>query len=246
MRLIVLFGPPAAGKGTQAKILAENTGYEHISTGDILREAVKSKTEYGKMIKDFMNKGELVSDKVVNGTVKGKMDSCGNTCGYIFDGFPRNLEQAKKFDRILESEKRCIDIVINIEIDKDLLLSRITGRKVCMKCSLIYNTELDKLSDCTECSCGGKLVQRRDDRVEVVPDRQPSQLKMVTTNLNISLEMKKQIEGLAQPFDITYTEAVRWAIELGIPGLQQLLREKEKLKEVQLGSTRLVNRLKNG
>ncbi len=168
---IVLFGPPGVGKGTQAVVLSERLDYEHVSTGDILREAVKDRTEKGLQIRDFMNRGELVPDSLVNSAVIEKIDKSKSAKGFIFDGFPRNLGQAKEFDKILKSSGNSLDVVINIELDREILLRRIMGRRICSKCSSTFNVELDNIPGDGSCSCGGKLVVRSDDNESVITER---------------------------------------------------------------------------
>ncbi len=169
MTLVVMFGPPGAGKGTQAKILAEGTGYLHVSTGDILREAVAAETEFGLLAKEYMSRGELVPDNIVNGTVKEKLKTEAEASGLIFDGFPRNCDQAVEFDKMLAATGIKIDMVINIDVETSLLLRRLTGRRVCRTCQTTYH--VDNLAGKEKCVCGGDLVQRRDDNAEVIEQR---------------------------------------------------------------------------
>jgi adenylate kinase len=169
MRNLILLAVQGAGKGTLAKKLKEKYGYAHISTGDILREKVASGDELGKEIKEIMNRGELVSDDIIFKALGQKLtsDDCKN--GFIMDGCPRNLEQAKLYDEMVE--KLGIDggIAINMTIDNDLLLKRMTGRRMCKNCGAIYNIYNEKLKpkkDGVCDSCGGELYQRDDDSDE--------------------------------------------------------------------------------
>jgi adenylate kinase len=169
MKNLILLAVQGAGKGTLAKKLKEKYGYAHISTGDILREKVASGDELGNEIKEIMNRGELVSDEIIFKALGQKLssDDCKN--GFIMDGCPRNLEQAKLYDEMVE--KLGIDggIAINMTIDNDLLLQRMTGRRMCKGCGAIYNIYNEKLKPKKEgiCdSCGGELYQRDDDSDE--------------------------------------------------------------------------------
>ena len=169
MRNLILLAVQGAGKGTLAKKLKEKYGYAHISTGDILREKVASGDELGKEIKEIMNRGELVSDEIIFKALGQKLtsDDCKN--GFIMDGCPRNLEQAKLYDEMVE--KLGIDggVAINMTIDNDLLLQRMTGRRMCKSCGAIYNIYNEKLKPKKEgiCdNCGGELYQRDDDSDE--------------------------------------------------------------------------------
>jgi len=169
MRNLILLAVQGAGKGTLAKKLKEKYGYAHISTGDILREKVASGDELGKEIKEIMNRGELVSDDIIFKALGQKLtsDDCKN--GFIMDGCPRNIEQAKLYDEMVK--KLGIDggIAINMTIDNDLLLKRMTGRRMCKDCGAIYNIYNDKLKpkkDGVCDSCGGELYQRDDDSDE--------------------------------------------------------------------------------
>ena len=162
---IVLLGAPGAGKGTQAKRLAEEYNIPHISTGDIFRENIKNSTPIGIVAKSYIDKGQLVPDEVTVEIVKQRLqeEDCKN--GYLLDGFPRNTYQAQQLDNFSKVEK-----VIDISVDLNKLLKRITGRRVCGKCGESYHVTM--LNGNTTCSrCGGELIQRQDDNEETVLSR---------------------------------------------------------------------------
>ncbi len=162
---LILLGAPGAGKGTQATKIAERYNVVHISTGDIFRANLKMGTEIGLLAKSYMDKGELVPDKVTCDIVKDRLtwDDCKN--GYLLDGFPRNLYQAEQLDTFAE-----IDGVVNINIDHKLLMDRLCGRRVCRECGESYH--VSTLGGRTTCErCGGELYQRKDDNPETVGSR---------------------------------------------------------------------------
>ncbi len=171
MRLL-LFGPPGVGKGTQAKLLAEEFGAKHISTGDMLRSAVTEGTELGKKAKAIMDAGQLVPDDVMIGIVRDVLCSDKVKSGFILDGFPRTLEQAKALTTLLD-ELGIDDVkVVNFQVDDDEIIKRLTQRLVCSKDGRIFNIEIDGVTLDTPCpSCGGKLYQRDDDKEETVRRR---------------------------------------------------------------------------
>lgn len=171
MRLIFL-GPPGAGKGTVATRIQETRGIVHISTGDILRENVKQGTPLGKLAERYMRAGDLVPDDIIVEMVKNRLQEpdCGR--GFILDGFPRTLQQAEALDRILEESGLRLDAVILLEVNDETVVRRLSGRRVCPKCGAIYNIsftppKVDSLCD----HCGEKIIQRDDDKEEVVRQR---------------------------------------------------------------------------
>jgi len=162
---IILLGPPGAGKGTQADLICERFSVAHISTGDMLRAAIKNQTETGLKAKTFMDQGALVPDDVVIALVRERVlePDCKN--GYILDGFPRTVEQAKALETIA-----AIDAVIDINLPDDFLIERLSGRRVCPQCGKSYHVDL--LQGATTCSDdGATLVQRDDDKPETVLSR---------------------------------------------------------------------------
>jgi len=171
MRLVLL-GAPGAGKGTQAKKLIVKYGIPQISTGDILRKAVADGTPLGKEAKIVMDKGELVPDSIVIGLVKERLaqDDCKK--GYILDGFPRNTSQAETLDKVLSGMKASLDVALSVDIDKDILMKRLTGRRTCKKCQQMYNVYFSPSKKDGICDkCGGELFQRDDDKEATIKNR---------------------------------------------------------------------------
>ena len=171
MRLVLL-GAPGAGKGTQAKMLIEKYGIPQISTGDILRKAVSDGTPLGKEAKIIMDKGELVTDEIVIGLVKERLaqDDCKN--GYILDGFPRTTPQAEELDNVLTAMNSPLDVALSVDVDKNDLMQRLTGRRTCNGCQQMYNvhfTPPQKEGVCDK--CGGELMQRGDDKEDTIKNR---------------------------------------------------------------------------
>ena len=168
----VLLGPPGAGKGTQAVRLVEKYEIPHISTGDIFRKNIKEGTELGKKAQEYMNAGALVPDELVVDLVKDRLqqDDCKN--GFLLDGFPRTIFQAEKLDEFLSESNLKMDIVINLKVEKEALIKRLTGRRVCKDCGASYhivNIPPKKEGVCD--ICGGELIQRKDDNIETVENR---------------------------------------------------------------------------
>lgn len=167
---IVLLGPPGAGKGTQAKILAEKYGLEHISTGDIFRELIKNSSPLGLKIKKYVETGELIPDEIVVEVVADKIKSLGR--GFILDGFPRTLNQEKVFEKTLKQLDISIDKVFYFETSIDVIIKRLSGRRTCKNCSAVYHvTNLPPKKDGICDLCGGPLYQRKDDEPETVKNR---------------------------------------------------------------------------
>lgn len=168
---IVLFGPPGAGKGTQASLLSEKYGAAHISTGDILREAVANQTEVGLKAKSYMDKGELVPDEVVIAIAKQKLGSIGEE-GFILDGFPRTIAQAKALDGALSDLGKPLDAVVNLQVADEELVRRLSGRRVCPGCGEPYHVDSKPSKVAGKCDkCGGELVHRADDQAEAIRNR---------------------------------------------------------------------------
>ena len=165
MRL-VLVGPPGAGKGTQATLLAAHYKIPHISTGDIFRANLKSGTELGLQAKSYMDKGELVPDSVTNAMVKDRLTHGDTENGFLLDGFPRNVAQAEVLRAFLGERSRPLDAVVEFSIDNKEIIQRLSGRRTCKACGKIFAGDLAKCD-----SCGGELYQRDDDREEVIARR---------------------------------------------------------------------------
>lgn len=169
---IVLLGAPGAGKGTQAKKLIEKHGIPQISTGDILRQNVTEGTSLGKEAKSYMDKGELVPDKVVLGLIEDRLKKDDCKKGYILDGFPRNTAQAEALDGILKALSMPITGAISVDVPKEDLMKRLTGRRTCRKCNQMYNIYFSTSKKEGICDkCGGELYQRDDDREATIKRR---------------------------------------------------------------------------
>ena len=170
---IILLGPPGAGKGTQAHLLVENRNMIQLSTGDMLREAKDSGTEMGKLVADVMARGDLVTDEIVIGLIREKLqgDKAG---GFIFDGFPRTLAQADALDALLAENGETLDAVIEMQVDDDALVSRITARSTCANCGEVYN-DLSKPPPssgiCSKCGEKAEFIRRADDNEEALRNR---------------------------------------------------------------------------
>ncbi len=170
---IILLGPPGAGKGTQASLLEDAYGMVQLSTGDMLRAAVKAGTPTGLQAKAVMEAGELVSDEIVSGIIGDRLDELGSETGVIFDGYPRTAAQAVALDEILAARGRKLDHVIELIVDEDLLVDRITGRYTCGKCNAGYHDRHKQPKVAGVCDeCGGTEFKRRpDDNEETVRTR---------------------------------------------------------------------------
>ena len=170
---IILLGPPGAGKGTQASRLVEEHGMVQLSTGDMLRAAVKAGTPLGLKAKAVMDAGELVSDEIVSDLIGDKLDEIGADKGAIFDGYPRTAAQAESLDTILAARGRTLDHVIELEVNEDALVERITGRFTCASCGEGYHDSFKQPKVAGTCDvCGGHEFKRRpDDNAETVRTR---------------------------------------------------------------------------
>lgn len=169
---IILLGPPGVGKGTQAQSIIRRYEIPHISTGDILRENIKKGTPLGKEAKEYMDKGLLVPDELVVSIVKDRLSKEDCKKGFLLDGYPRTIAQAEALERDLKELDMDLDKVINLNAESKVLIDRISGRRICRKCSasyhVMFNTpKVDSICD----SCGGELYQRDDDKVETVQTR---------------------------------------------------------------------------
>jgi len=165
-------GLPGAGKGTQAEKIVEKYGIPHISTGDMFRAAMKEGTELGLQAKSFMDKGELVPDEVTIGIVRERLSKDDCQKGFLLDGFPRTVPQADALENLLVDLNRKIDYVINIDVDKSILMERLTGRRICKNCGATYHLVFNPPAKVDTCDrCGGELYQRADDNAETVQNR---------------------------------------------------------------------------
>jgi adenylate kinase len=169
---IVLLGAPGSGKGTQAQKLVARYGVPQISTGDLLREAVAAGSALGRQAKAAMDAGELVSDDIVLGIIRERLDREDATAGFVLDGFPRNEAQAEALDAMLEALGQPLDCTVLMELDLDVLLRRLTGRRSCANCGRIYNVHTSPPARADVCDhCGGSLERRADDNEETVRNR---------------------------------------------------------------------------
>jgi len=172
MRLVLL-GPPGAGKGSLATLLKDNLGLLHISTGDMLREEMKNGTSLGQEVKRYVEKGELVPDQVVIKLIENRIsDDKLMDKGYMLDGFPRNKQQAESLDLILGNINKSLDYVVYLEANLEVILSRLTGRRVCKSCGALYHMKNKPPKQEGVCdSCGGEVYQRADDNEETIKNR---------------------------------------------------------------------------
>lgn len=169
---IIMLGAPGSGKGTQAERISKKYGIPHISTGDIFRENIKNGTELGKKAKGYMDRGELVPDDFVCDLVIDRIHQDDCSKGYVLDGFPRTVAQGEIFDKALEERGEKIDAAIYMELSEDLLVERMTGRRVCPKCGAGYHVKYIPPKVPGICDkCGSKLIQRDDDKIETFKNR---------------------------------------------------------------------------
>jgi adenylate kinase len=167
--ILVFLGPPGAGKGTQAKLLSQRMGFLHLSTGDLLREAVKNQTPLGKKAKEYMDRGELVPDELIVQLIEETMPKDGNV---ILDGFPRTVNQALALEEMLKGKGEKISKVLFFDVPDEVIIDRLSGRRVCSKCGAVYHVKYNPPKVEGVCDlCGGSLVQRDDDKEEVVKKR---------------------------------------------------------------------------
>jgi len=167
--ILVFLGPPGAGKGTQAKLLSQRMEFLHLSTGDLLREAVKNQTPLGKKAKEYMDRGELVPDGLIVQLIEETMPKDGNV---ILDGFPRTVNQALALEEMLKGKGEKISKVLFFNVPDEVIIDRLSGRRVCSKCGAVYHVKYNPPKVEGVCDlCGGNLMQRDDDKEEVVKKR---------------------------------------------------------------------------
>lgn len=169
---MVIMGPPGSGKGTRAHIISDIYDIPVITTGDMLREAIREETEYGKVAKEYVEQGDLVPDRVVNGIVRDRMSQPDVKKGFILDGFPRNKSQADALDEILDDLGMELTHVLYVKVPDEVIINRLSKRRTCPECGAVYNLDSappkkDEICD----KCGSKLIQREDDKPEVIKHR---------------------------------------------------------------------------
>ncbi|MDK2896778.1 MAG: adenylate kinase [Candidatus Atribacteria bacterium] len=169
---LVLLGPPGAGKGTQAKMIEQEFGISQISTGDIIRESIRQQTEWGKKANEYVKEGKLVPDEVVIGIIQEQLSQEKFQAGFMLDGFPRTLQQAEALASMLDNMGKRLDGVLYFEVNEEEVIQRLSARRICENCQATYNLlskppKEDQICD----ACGGKLIQRADDRPEVIRQR---------------------------------------------------------------------------
>ena len=172
---VIIFGPPGAGKGTQSSFLVEKKKMFQLSTGDLLRNELKSKSKLSEKLKKIMDSGKLVSDDIINSLIEKKISDSSIKNSIIFDGFPRNLEQAKSLDTMLKKYEQKISVVINLVVDNSILVKRISGRISCSVCKKPFNEFFDPPVDPAECTTAAcidrELIKRSDDNENTVSNR---------------------------------------------------------------------------
>ncbi|WP_316572547.1 adenylate kinase [Neobacillus sp. YIM B06451] len=186
---LVLMGLPGAGKGTQAEKIVEQFGIPHISTGDMFRAAMKEGTELGLKAKAYMDEGALVPDEVTIGIVRERLSKEDCEKGFLLDGFPRTVPQAEALESMLEGLNKKIDFVLNIDVDKSILMERLTGRRICKNCGATYHLVFNPPAVEGVCNrCGGELYQRADDNAETVQNRLDVNMKQSKPLLDFYIE----------------------------------------------------------
>jgi len=165
-------GPPGSGKGTQAEFLTEKLNIPHISTGDMFRKAIEEETKLGKKANEYLDSGSLVPDDITVGIVRERLEHPDCEGGFLLDGFPRTVVQAEALDGILKDMGSSIDAVINIQVSREELIRRLTGRRICRECGATYHVIFNPPKVKNTCDkCGGELYQRKDDTEETIVNR---------------------------------------------------------------------------
>ena len=208
---LVFLGPPGAGKGTQAVSIADELGVPHVSTGDILRAAVKADSPLGREAHRYMNAGELVPDELVNRMVAERLTQADCTNGFLLDGFPRTLVQGRALEEALKGMKTALNAVITFDVPRQELIRRLTGRRACSECGANYHIESLKPKVEGICDrCGAKLVQRADDSIETVENRLEVYQRQTADLIDYyrSRNLLKEVPG-----DLTIEEVHRHVLE---------------------------------
>ena len=169
---VVMLGAPGSGKGTQAQRIQKDYGFPQVSTGDLLRKAVADKTPLGLRAKTIMDAGELVSDEIVLGMIKGRIAAADAKRGFLLDGFPRNTSQADSLDTLLATLELKLDSVVLMDVEFDILMKRLTGRRTCSKTGAVLNIYFSSPAELEACKkAGGELLQRDDDKEATIRNR---------------------------------------------------------------------------
>jgi adenylate kinase len=203
---LLLFGPPGAGKGTQAKFLVEKLHLPQISTGDMMRAERESGSELGKRFEHFMSKGLLVPDDLVIELLENRLRQADAGSGAIFDGYPRTVAQAKALDSMLGKLGRKIDLVISLEVPVDVIVDRIAGRRVCTACGQTYHVRYSPPPLTGKCTvCGGEIIQRSDDTEEKVRTRNGAYLDQTLPILEHygPMGVVRKVDGVGSMDEIT-------------------------------------------
>ncbi len=194
VRHVIIIGPPGSGKGTQAMRVADKLDLKHLSTGDLLREAVSEGTELGKKAEEYMKAGLLVPDEIMLGLIREQLDVLEGG-GWMLDGFPRTLPQAETLAELLAGKDLAIDMVLLIDVESEEIVGRLTSRRVCGDCKAVYNLSMLPDGDESVCEkCGGKLVTRPDDREETVRRR----LKVYEEQTAPVLDFYRKLRGVTE------------------------------------------------
>jgi len=202
---ILFMGPPGAGKGTQAERIVNEYNIPHISTGDMFRAAIANQTELGMIAKQIVEQGNLVPDDVTIGIVKERLAEPDCKEGFLLDGFPRTVDQAKALDEIMNAMEKKIDHVINIDVDMEQLKARLIGRRMCKSCGVAYHVDFNPPKQANVCDkCGGELYQREDDSEHKVATR----LSVYTEQTKPLIEYYKKADNLTSIDGLDSIDAV--------------------------------------
>ena len=204
---IILFGPPGAGKGTQADKIVKDFGLCKVSTGDLLREEIRNNTDLGKKIKPIVDKGWLVSDDIINNLIEKVLSRKEIDNRLIFDGYPRNIDQAKKLDVLIKKYNQKIFCALSLRVDKNIIVKRIIGRQTCLKCGLIFNEYFNPATSKNH-SCGKKFLEKRsDDDKKIIMNRYETYLDKTLPIMNFykKLNLLHKINGMRE-IDEIYKE----------------------------------------